>query len=306
MLRRGGARLHDQDLERLEVCQRLLSHPGWRFPDIPQTSLPSHGRGQPGHRIRPPRSAVGGVYQQPGDLFSRHLLAQRLRAAAQPRLHQHGARRGQMVSALEPARPACRDPGSAGRLRHAGADPSLGAQMNPAFGYDHYLLKRQVLALTGKFRVYAPDGSLALFSQQKMFRLREDIRVYADEARTVELLWIQARQILDFSAAYDVTDSTTSLKVGSLRRRGFQSLVRDAWDSLALGLLRRLLLGSLLPQNYDALMGGTRVADLRQRFHLFRYEMDVDFRFDTASRLDRRLGLAAAILLAAIEGKQAS
>ncbi|HLB64603.1 MAG TPA: hypothetical protein VJJ46_07155, partial [Anaerolineales bacterium] len=81
--------------------------------------------------------------------------------------------------------------------------------MNPAFGYDHYLLKRQVLALTGKFRVYAPDGSLALFSQQKMFRLREDIRVYADEARTVELLWIQARQILDFSAAYDVTDSTT-------------------------------------------------------------------------------------------------
>jgi len=193
--------------------------------------------------------------------------------------------------------------------------------MHPAFGSDHYLLRRQVLALTGKFRVYAPDGSLALFSQQKMFRLREDIRVYADEARTVELLWIQARQILDFSAAYDVTDSTTSLKVGSLRRRGFHSLVRDAWeildpgdqpigtiqeDSLALGLLRRLLLGSLLPQNYDALMGGTRVADLRQRFHLFRYEMDVDFRFDTASRLDRRLGLAAAILLAAIEGKQAN
>ncbi len=193
--------------------------------------------------------------------------------------------------------------------------------MHPSFGHDHYLLRRQALALTGKFRLYAPDGSLALFSQQKMFRLREDVRAYADEARTEELLWIQARQILDFSAAYDVTDSTSGLKVGALRRRGFRSLVRDAWeildpgdqligtieeDSLALGLLRRFLLGSLLPQNYDATMNGVRVADLRQRFHLFRYEMDVDFRFDPAGRLDRRLGLAAAILLAAIEGKQSN
>jgi hypothetical protein len=53
-------------------------------------------------------------------------------------------------------------------------------------------------------------------------------------------------------------------------------------------------------------MGETRVADLRQRFNLFRYELDVDFSFDPARRLDRRLGLAAAILLAAIEGKQSS
>jgi uncharacterized protein YxjI len=193
--------------------------------------------------------------------------------------------------------------------------------MHLAFGHDRYLLKRQVLALTGKFRIYAPDGSLVLYSQQKMFRLREDVRVYADEARAQELLWIQARQILDFSAAYDVTDTATGLKVGALRRRGFHSLVRDTWemldpadqplgvieeDSLALGLLRRLLLGSLLPQNYDARIDGARVADLRQRFHLFRYEMEVDFSFDAARRLDRRLGLAAAILLAAIEGKQSS
>jgi uncharacterized protein YxjI len=193
--------------------------------------------------------------------------------------------------------------------------------MHPAFSHERYLLKRQVLALTGKFRIYAPDGALVLYSQQKMFRLREDVRVYADEARAQELLWIQARQIIDFSAAYDVTDSTSSMKVGAVRRRGFRSLVRDTWeilgpadqplavvqeDSMALGLLRRVLLGSLLPQNYDALMGETRVADLRQRFNLFRYELDIDFSFDPARRLDRRLGLAAAILLAAIEGKQSS
>ena len=193
--------------------------------------------------------------------------------------------------------------------------------MLSAFAHTRYLLKRQVIALTGKFRVYAPDGSLALFSEQKMFRLREDIRLYADEGKVRELLWIQARQIIDFSAAYDVVDSTTGVKIGGLRRRGVRSMFRDTWDfmdaadqplgvltedSLALGLLRRFLLGSLLPQNYDVRIGETRVADLRQRFNLFRYELEVDFSFDPSNRLDRRLGLAAAILLAAIEGKQRS
>jgi hypothetical protein len=193
--------------------------------------------------------------------------------------------------------------------------------MLSAFAHSRYLLKRQVFALTGKFRVYAPDGSLALFSEQKMFRLREDIRLYADEGKVQELLWIQARQIIDFSAAYDVVDSTTGVKIGGLRRRGVRSMVRDTWDfmdaadqplglltedSLALGLLRRFLLGPLLPQNYDMWIGETRVADLRQRFNLFRYELEVDFSLDPSNRLDRRLGLAAAILLAAIEGKQRS
>jgi len=77
-------------------------------------------------------------------------------------------------------------------------------------------------------------------------------------------------------------------------------------DSMGLALLRRLLLGSLLPQNYDLTIRGQRAADLRQRFNIFRYELDVDFSMDPARTLDRRVGLAAGILMAAIEGKQSS
>ncbi len=193
--------------------------------------------------------------------------------------------------------------------------------MNTAFQHDRYLLKRQVLALTGKFRIYTPDGQLALYSQQKMFRLREDIRVYSDESMSHELLHVQARQIIDFAAAYDVIDPQGQIKVGVLRRKGFRSLVRDAWeildaqdrplgvvqeDSMTYALLRRFLFGSLLPQNYDVLIGEQRVADLRQRFSFFGYLLDIDFSMDPQQRLDRRLGIAAAILLATIEGKQSS
>ncbi|NWG05252.1 MAG: hypothetical protein HXY35_01060 [Chloroflexi bacterium] len=191
--------------------------------------------------------------------------------------------------------------------------------MNPIFQHSSYLLRRQAIALTGKFRFYDPMGNLVMFSEQKMFRLREDIRVYADESKMREVLSIQARQIIDFSAAYDVMDTEMNQKVGALRRKGWRSILRDEWevldasdnvigmlfeDSVGLALMRRLLLGSLLPQNYDMTLGGTRVADLKQNFNLFRYELNLDFSMDTAHRLDRRLGIAAGILLAAVEGRQ--
>jgi hypothetical protein len=191
--------------------------------------------------------------------------------------------------------------------------------MQFAYQHNQYLLRRQVFALTGKFRVYDPSQNLVLFSEQKMFRLREDIRVYSDESKSQEVLVIKARQIIDFSAAYDVMDSVTGEKVGVLRRKGWRSLLRDEWevldasdqprgllfeDTLGLALLRRFLLGSLLPQNYDLTIGETRVADLRQRFNPLRYELDLDFSMDSARTLDRRLGIAAGVLLAMIEGKQ--
>ncbi len=193
--------------------------------------------------------------------------------------------------------------------------------MHPAFQYDQYLLKKQAIALTGKIRFYNPSGEVVLFSEQKMFKLREDIRVFSDEQKSQEILAIKARQIMDFSAAYDVVDSTTGEKVGVLRRKGLKSILRDEWevldpsdnaiglcfeDNMGLAMLRRLLLGNLLPQNYDITAGEARVADLKQRFNLFRYEMDVDFSMDTGRKLDRRLGLAAAALLAIVEGKQDS
>ncbi len=190
--------------------------------------------------------------------------------------------------------------------------------MNPIFQFNQYLLKRQVFALTGKFRVFDPSGRLLLFSEQKMFKLREDIRVYADEAKTQEVLAIKARQIIDFSAAYDVVESATGQKVGAMRRKGLASMFRDEWevldvndnvlgklfeDSMGLALVRRFLT-NLVPQNYDMTFGETRVGDYKQNFNPFTYELNLDFSMDTAGQLDRRLGIAAGILLAAVEGRQ--
>ncbi len=89
--------------------------------------------------------------------------------------------------------------------------------MEANYQFDQYTLKRQVLALTGILRIYNPQEQLVLFCQQKMFKLKEDIRVFADETKTRELLHIQARQIIDFAASYDVFDSLYTTKIGGLR-----------------------------------------------------------------------------------------
>lgn len=189
--------------------------------------------------------------------------------------------------------------------------------MNP-FTYSQYLLKKQVIALTGRFRIYDTQGRLLMFSHQKMLKLKEDIRVYSDESMTSEVLRIQARQMIDFSAAYDVFDSMSGQKVGALRRKGWRSLLQDEWefldandlpfavmkeDSMLMALLRRFLV-SLIPQNYDVLINGQRVADIRQNFNPFTYRLTMDFSMDSMNQLDKRLGIAAGILLGAIEGRQ--
>lgn len=182
-----------------------------------------------------------------------------------------------------------------------------------------YTIRRKFLTVLGaKFHVYDDQERLILFSQQKAFKLREDIRVYADETKSTEMLTIQARQIVDFSAAYDVVDAHENTKVGALRRKGLTSLVRDSWellspddrsigslreDSTAMALLRRFF-SNLIPQRFQLEAGGQEMVRYRQRFNPFVLKLDVSLRRGAEDVVDPRLALAAGILLAAIEGRQ--
>ena len=190
------------------------------------------------------------------------------------------------------------------------------------FTHAQYVVRKKVFKLLGAaFHVYDTAGSVVLYSKQKAFKLREDIRLYTDPDMTTELLTIKARQILDFSAAYDVVDLPTGRKIGAFKRKGWTSLVRDAWvimdaddreagrineDSVLAALFRRMFDGNsiLLPQAFHAELGGETVATFRQNHNPFVRKLTVDFSPDVHNRFDRRLGLAAAVLLAAIEGRQ--
>ncbi len=191
--------------------------------------------------------------------------------------------------------------------------------MADPYAHDDYLIRRKILTLFGaKFHVYDPEGKIILFSRQKAFKLREDIRVYSDETEAEERLLIKARQIIDFSAAYDVVDSRSGGKIGALRRKGFSSLIRDSWefldtadrpigtileDSTFMALLRRFLT-NLIPQSYHAKAGETDVAKYHQNFNPFVYKLRVHLEPEARQKIDPQLVLAGGILLAAVESRQ--
>ena len=189
------------------------------------------------------------------------------------------------------------------------------------FQHSNYLIRRKVFKLFGgAFHVYDPAGQVVLFASMKAFKLKEDIRLYDNEEKHAELLLIQARRVLDFSAEYDVTDSQTGEKVGVLKRKGLKSMVRDEWilmdrtdqpigsikeDSTAMALIRRFIpFANLIPQEYAGEIRGAPVCSFKQNFNPFVMKISLDFSSDVNRLLDRRLGLAAAVLLCAIEGKQ--
>jgi hypothetical protein len=182
-----------------------------------------------------------------------------------------------------------------------------------------YIARRNFFNFFGiKCRFTTLDGRPLFFVKLKAFRLREDITLFADEALTHPLLSIKARQIIDFSSAYDVVDLTTQQRVGALRRRGLKSLLRDEWeildpaeqvvgllqeDSQLMALLRRFL-SSLIPQNYHLTMHGQQVAVVTGTWNPFIVKHTMDLSEDRSGLLDQRLALAASVLLMTIEGKQ--
>ena len=187
---------------------------------------------------------------------------------------------------------------------------------------NQYMIRRKVLKLFGgAFHVYDAAGNVVGYSKMKAFKLKEDIRVFTGEDMQSELLTIQARSIIDWGASYDVFDPQQRVKVGALRRKGLKSMFKDEWvimdaydreiglvqeDSTMLALVRRFIevAALIFPQKYVVSVNQQPVAIFKQNFNPFVYKLNVDLSADTSGVLDRRLAMGAAILMAAVEGKQ--
>lgn len=184
------------------------------------------------------------------------------------------------------------------------------------FDLNSYLIRRKVFKIFGaSFHVY--DGEQVVgFCKQKAFKLKEDIRLFTDETAETELLVIQARQIIDFAAAYDIVDPKDGIKIGAARRKGLKSILRDSWelldandqpiatlqeDSASMAMVRRLL-SNLIPQKFRINVGDEAPVILKQRFNPFIYKLDVGI--PPQCSLDKRLIAGLATLIAAIEGRQ--
>jgi uncharacterized protein YxjI len=198
------------------------------------------------------------------------------------------------------------------------------------FSHDVYLIDQLVRPIANLYRVTpiaagAPVGAPVAFVRQKKLAIREDIRFFADEGESEELFRLKARSMLDIGGArYDVAAADGS-PVGRLEHVFGKSIIRSTWrivgsdeteaaiareKSAFLGVARRVVdfvpyVGGLIPIPYDFVIasGEQELGHYTRQFMSLRDRYTLDLSGDADRRLDRRLGIALAIALDALQNR---
>ena len=90
-------------------------------------------------------------------------------------------------------------------------------------------LSFKLLALASQIYMRDANGNLLGYVKQKMFKLKEDINIFADEAQTQLRYNIKADRIIDFSAKYTFSDASGRV-LGAIKRQGMKSLWKANYD----------------------------------------------------------------------------
>jgi uncharacterized protein YxjI len=172
----------------------------------------------------------------------------------------------------------------------------------------------------------AEDGAEPFcFVEQARFKFKEDIRFYTDDSKSTELLRIKARQRFDPKATYDITGADGG-KIGEIQKVFGRSLFRSTYAinspsgtvtaqemNPIVALFRRLVgfipyVGDFadwlpIPYHFDFVRDGEVIGTHSRRIGKFRDTYDIDMTGDSERTLDRRLVLAIAVGMDALQAR---
>jgi uncharacterized protein YxjI len=197
--------------------------------------------------------------------------------------------------------------------------------------HDRFVLRQHVKLVINQYEFSVPDGTgdgtPFCFVEQKRFKFKEDIRCFSDTSKSEEVLKILARQRFDPRARYDITlpDGT---KVGEIQKVFGKSLLRSTYTlfdasstevatvretKLVTALFRRLVglvpyIGDYadwlpIPYDFEFRVGDHVIGTHRRRRWKWRDVYDMDLTADTQRVLDRRLVMATAVGLDALQAR---
>lgn len=87
----------------------------------------------------------------------------------------------------------------------------------------------KLVALAPQIYVKDAGGREILYVKQKLLKLKEKVRVFADSSQSQQVYEINADRWLDWSARYSFTDRQ-GITVGSVRRLGARSLWKATYE----------------------------------------------------------------------------
>lgn len=194
------------------------------------------------------------------------------------------------------------------------------------FARERFLVKQLIRPMVNLYEVFALEGDVPgerlAFVRQKRMALKEDLRAFADDSEREEVFRIKARSVMEIGGRYDVTHGDGS-PLGALQKLFGQSLLRSTWRVLgqgdeelfvatersrAVAVGRRLAgllpYGEMVPIPYHFVFRAgerelgslTRILGLRDQYRL-------DLGGDPERRVDRRLAIALAIALDALQAR---
>ena len=192
--------------------------------------------------------------------------------------------------------------------------------------HDTFVLRQRIKLVINQYEFsLADDEPPFCFVEQARFKFKEDIRFYADDSKSVELLRIKARQRFDPRATYDIT-GPDGTKIGEIQKVFGASLLRSTFairdgsgeiraqeKSLGVALFRRLV-GFIpyvenfanwlpIPYHFTFERDGKVLGENRRRIGKFRDIYDIDLSGDPERTVDRRMILAAAVGMDALQAR---
>jgi uncharacterized protein YxjI len=193
--------------------------------------------------------------------------------------------------------------------------------------HDRFVLRQRIRPIINQYEFALADDEATpfCFVEQARFKFKEDIRFYTDESKSTELLRIKARQRFDPRATYDITGADGS-KIGEIKKVFGASLIRSTYEidspagtvtaqeqNLLVALFRRLVgfipyVGDFadwlpIPYHFEFTRNGQVLGLHKRRFGKLRDIYDIDMSPDAERTLDRRLVLAAAVGMDALQAR---
>ena len=200
--------------------------------------------------------------------------------------------------------------------------------------HDRYVLHQRIKPVINQYEITLPGedgrpGDRVAFVEQARFKFKEDIRFYADESKQVELMRLKARQRFDPRARYDVTDDRGE-KIGEIQKVFGESLLRSTYRvydasgaelatarerNRLIALVRRLVgfipyVGDYadwlpIPYHFDFVRGDQVLGSHERRTGAFKFRdvYDIDMSADAGRTVDRRLVLAIAVGMDALQAR---
>jgi uncharacterized protein YxjI len=193
--------------------------------------------------------------------------------------------------------------------------------------HDVFAIRQRFAPVVNRYEIAlaeTPEQPFA-FVEQKRFKFKEDIRFFADDTKSEELWKIVARQRFDPAARYDVTTSADE-KLGEIQKVFGKSLLRSTYRiyagsdevevserSMGVALVRRAVgfipyvdyVANWLPIPYDFTFkrGEEQIGSHSRARMKLRDMYTLDLTADPGRTLDRRLALALAVGLDALQAR---